>query len=85
MLSLDVLVLRGAFPAANPVELSFPLKGSRYSLLEGGDSPITNPFDRAGPRGRVALDIMKRNGLEKRSRWLMPIRLGAYEIFGGLI
>lgn len=43
MLSLDVLVLRGAFPAANRVELSFPLKGSRYSLLEGGDSPITIP------------------------------------------
>lgn len=84
-LSLDLLLLRGSAYSGDPVALHFPLKGGAYYVLQGGDSPITNPFHRSDPAGRYALDIVKLNALGNRARRLLPMILEDYEIFGQTI
>lgn len=85
MLLLDTLAFRGRFYPGTPVELTFPLMGGGYYVLQGGNSPITNPFHRSAPSGRFAVDLVKLNRLGNRARRLIPVRLSDYEIFGDVV
>lgn len=79
-LSLNALAIRGFFYAGTPIALAFPLRGGVYYVLQGGNSPLTNPFHRTGPAGRFALDIVKLNRLGNRARRLIPARLEDYGV-----
>ncbi len=85
LLFLDALAVCGRFYPGTPVELTFPLMGGEYYVLQGGNSPITNPFHRGAPSGRFAVDLVKLNRLGNRARRLIPVQLSDYEIFGDVV
>lgn len=85
VLVLDGLAVRGRFPPGTPVELTFPLTGCAYYVLQGGNSPVTNPFQRIAPSGRFAVDLVKLNRLGNRADRPIPVQLSDYEIFGDVV
>ncbi|HVG29077.1 MAG TPA: M23 family metallopeptidase [Pyrinomonadaceae bacterium] len=87
LLSLDALALKSYFYAVAPVELSFPLSGGVYYVMQGGNSRITNPFHRGGADARedYALDIVKLDHAGRRAAGVVPRRLDAYAVYGETI
>ena len=65
---LDGVAIRGHFSPGEAVELSFPLTNGTYSVLQGGNSPVTNLFHRASPSEKYALDIVKLNAYGNRAK-----------------
>lgn len=80
-LVLDITIAKGGFYRDNGIELSFPLKGGRFYVLQGGDNPITNFFHGSNRAQRFALDIVKLNMLGSRARGIYPRMVSKYEIF----
>lgn len=79
---LDLLTVKAHYHPEPAMDLSFPLKSGQYYVLQGGNSPVTNPFHRSSPQERYALDLVKLNTFGNRARGLAPARLDAYESFG---
>lgn len=82
LVTLNVLAVKGLFPSDPTVDLGFPLRQGDYSVLQGGNSPLTNTFHRHRQGSRHALDIVKLNRWGGRARGLAPTALSRYEIFG---
>ncbi|WP_085814920.1 M23 family metallopeptidase [Geoanaerobacter pelophilus] len=78
---LDLLAIAAFQQPGKPLNLSFPLASGSYYVLQGGSSPITNPFHAAGGT-TLAFDIVKLNAIGNRARGIAPQSLAAYEIFG---
>lgn len=78
--ALDVLAIAAYYQPGQPLNLSFPLTSGSYYVLQGGNSPVTNPFH-ALSGNRLALDIVKLNRFGNRAGGIAPRSLNAYEIF----
>lgn len=63
------------------LDLSFPLAGGTYYVLQGGNSAATNPFH-ALSGSKLALDIVRLNSFGNRAKGIAPRALDDYEIFG---
>ena len=73
---------RGYAVPENTVDLSSPLRGGRYVVLHGGDSPFTNGHFRVRPQN-YALDILGLNVLGMRADIFGDASdLHSYSIFG---
>jgi len=84
LLSLNVLAISGYFYSGEPVELTFPLKGGAYYVIQGGNSRVTNPFH--GLNKTInAVDIVKLNLWGNRAEGLFPHELSRYAIFGEIV
>jgi hypothetical protein len=81
-LYLNAMVLQGYFYPGEPINLSFPLKDGVYSVIQGGNSRITNFFHRFWPSQRYALDIVQLNPFGNRAAGIAPKEASRYEIFG---
>lgn len=84
LLFLNTLVIRGYFYDGKPVELSFPLKGGTYYVIQGGNSKITNPFH-SMYEAINAIDIVKFNKYGNRAEGIFPKSLSSYAIYGDTI
>lgn len=82
---LDIAIAKGGFYRDNGIDLSFPLKGGRFYVLQGGDNPITNFFHGSNRAQRFALDIVKLNRFGSRAKGIYPKMLSKYEVFGETI
>ena len=81
-LLLDILAIKGKLPKGEPVDLAFPMKEGRYYAIQGGASPILNPFHRSEKSEHYAIDIVKLNLIGNRAGGLFPSELTSYKIFG---
>ena len=90
-LGLAVYILTGWRAPPDAVELSFPLRGGTYLVVNGGGNELINAHyktldgERFRPwRGQsYGVDIEKLNILGLRARGFVPKDVSAYEIFGG--
>ena len=62
------------------VDLSLPLAGGRFAVLQGGGAAALN-YHRAFPAQAYATDIVALNQRGRRARGLRPGALDAYEIY----
>ena len=83
--TLAALVVRGSWAPHDVVTLVFPLKHGTFTAIQAGNSVLLNPFHRADPSGRLALDLVRLNGRGNRARRFIPARLTDYEIFGDTV
>ena len=67
-------------PPAGAVDLSFPLKGGRFAVLQGGGTAALN-HHHAVPAQAYAVDIVALNHRGRRAWGVKPETLDAYEIF----
>jgi peptidase M23-like protein len=81
VIALNVLGLAARVAPPRSVDMTFPLSHGTYTVLQGGNSFITNPFHRGNPSERLALDLVKLNSYGARARGLAPTDLGAYAVF----
>ena len=89
-LGLAVYILTGWRTPPDAVELSFPLRGGTYLVVNGGGNALINAHyktldgERFRPwRGQsYGVDIEKLNILGLRARGFVPKDVSAYEIFG---
>ncbi len=80
--SLDFLAIKGMFYKGDAVELSFPLRGGTYGVLQGGNSPISNFFHRQNPSQAFAIDMVKLGLSGRRAQGVCPERLPHFYIYG---
>jgi hypothetical protein len=76
-----VLAAAGSRHDGPAVELSFPLRDGTYAVLQGGYSPLTNPFHWSVPAERFAIDVVKLYRLRNRARGVAPRDLSSYAVF----
>lgn len=74
--------LFGYWPDRPSVELTPPLRGADYYVVQGGDTYPVNYHGLFAPSQRYALDVVQLNEWGFRAAGLAPERLGAYEIYG---
>jgi hypothetical protein len=79
--ALNALALKARVPVQGAVDLAFPLSSGTYTVLQGGNSIVTNPFHRANAGERFALDLVKLNAFGARARGPAPRVLAAYAVF----
>lgn len=65
---------------AGAVDLSLPLAGGRFAVLQGGGASALN-YHRAVPAQAYATDFVALNQRGRRARGVRPEALGAYEIY----
>jgi hypothetical protein len=80
-LALNAFAVGSHLRPRESFEISFPLAGATYYVLQGGNSAVTNPFHTLGG-SRLALDIVRLNAFGNRAAGIAPRALGDYEIFG---
>lgn len=76
------LAVKGRSFKDTPAELSFPLKGGTFYVLQGGNSFFTNPFHSGNPMERLAVDIVKLHRTGNRAKGFFPEELSSYAIYG---
>lgn len=76
------LAVKGRSFKDTPAELSFPLKGGSFYVLQGGNSFFTNPFHNRNPMERFAVDIVKLHRTGNRAKGFFPEELSSYAIYG---
>jgi hypothetical protein len=74
VLLLDLSALRSG-STEDIISLELPLQGRTFAVLQGGNSPVTNPFHGGDSAGRLSLDIVALGGLGIRARRLLSTRL----------
>ena len=72
----------GYWPERAPVNLTFPLRGTDYYVMHGGDTYPVNYHGLFAASQRYALDVTQLNDWGFRASGLYPERLAAYEIYG---
>jgi len=89
---LNFLAIKGMFYKGEAVELTFPLRGGAYSVLQGGitpfggGSPITNFFYERNPSETYALEIVKLDiASGRRARGIYPEKLHDFNINGAAV
>lgn len=88
LLPLDVIAIGTYFYRVAPVELTFPLSGGAYYVIQGGNSFLANPFHRSDandPHEMYAIDIVKLNWAGNRATGIYPQGLTSYSIYGATI
>ena len=80
-LLLDASLLKGMFPGAQPVELSFPFKGGTFYIAQGGSSFWINYHYGQDPEFKYAVDILQVDALGSRSTGLLPSKYDDYLIY----
>ena len=81
VLALNGLALTAGMAPDGAVEMAFPLPHGTYSVLQGGNSIISNPFHRMSATERFAVDLVKLNPYGARANGLAPAALAAYAVF----
>jgi hypothetical protein len=74
--------LLGFWPDRAPAELTFPLRGEDYYVVQGGGTYPVNYHGMFASPQRYALDIVRVNDWGFRAAGLHPEQLSAYEIYG---
>lgn len=82
---LNALSIGAHFSPGAAVELAFPLRSGTFYVLQGGGSPITNPFHWRNPRERFAIDLVKLNRLGGRAAGIVPGSQEDYASFGAVV
>ncbi len=82
ILIITVWAITGFFPEKEPIELSYPLKGDSYYVIQGGETPPVNYHGAFAEPQTYALDIGKINSWGFRAGGLYPERLEEYTVFG---
>ncbi len=82
LLGLVGWAITGSFYQGTPIDLGVvPLGPGTYSVLQGGSSPLTNPFhDKLTER--AAVDLVKLEASGNRAKMLVPHALADYASFG---
>ncbi|MDH3215244.1 MAG: M23 family metallopeptidase [Candidatus Krumholzibacteria bacterium] len=83
-ITLAGLTGRGHIAPDRTIDLSFPLRGGTYCIIQGGRNFATNPFHNFVD-SEYALDIVRINRLGNRAKDLWPKKVEQYEIFGDTI
>lgn len=78
----NLLALAARLPAGEALELSFPLRGGTFCVLQGGGSPLANPFHWRTPGERLAIDLVQLHPSGNRAAGIAPARLEDYASFG---
>lgn len=84
-LALGATAVRGLVPPSQAVDLALPLRGARFLVIQGGNSPLLNPFHWPARSGRWAVDLVQLNRSGNRARRILPHALQDYEIFGAAV
>lgn len=79
---LAALAVKTHWYPGGGINLSFPLRSGTYSVLQGGNGRMANPFHGTGPHGMFALDLVKLNRLGNRAEGLAPQSLASYASYG---
>ncbi|MBI5970773.1 MAG: M23 family metallopeptidase [Deltaproteobacteria bacterium] len=79
---LNFFAIKGMFYKGDAVDLSFPLRGGTYSVVQGGSSQVTNFFHKQNPSETYALDIVKLGLSGRRAQGVYPERLSYFNIYG---
>lgn len=74
--------LLGFWPDRSSVELTFPLQGTDYYVVQGGGTYPINYHGLFASAQRYALDVVQVNEWGFRAAGLAPEGLSAYEIYG---
>jgi hypothetical protein len=74
--------LLGFWPDRSSVELTFPLQGTDYYVVQGGGTYPINYHGLFAPAQRYALDVVQLNDWGVRAAGVHPERLSAYEVYG---
>jgi hypothetical protein len=83
-LALNASAVGSHFRPRESFEISFPLAGATYYVLQGGNSAVTNPFHTLAG-SKLALDIVSLNAFGNRAAGIAPRALGDYEIYGDVV
>ncbi len=84
-LTLDMLAIKGKLNKGEAVDLAFPLKDGRYYAIQGGASPVLNPFHRSEKSEAYSIDIVKLNLIGNRASGLFPSELPSYKAYGEVL
>ncbi len=79
---MDLSVLSGLLPAANSLELEFPLGEGWYSVTQGGNSVWLNYHIPYQAELRYAMDIVQLDAWGRRAKGILPESLPDYFIYG---
>ncbi len=82
---LGAAAVWGLVPPSQAVDLALPLRGARIMVIQGGNSPLLNPFHWPARSGRWAVDLVKLSRSGNRARRLLPRALEDYAIFGATV
>ncbi|NIG57666.1 M23 family metallopeptidase [Chitinophaga sp. Cy-1792] len=82
LLTLNLLYFTGTTGKPAVIELSFPFRGNRYYVLQGGKGLPTNVFHFSLRGAIYAMDIVKLNRFGGRADKVFSRNLPDYEIFG---
>jgi hypothetical protein len=83
--TLSVLYFTGTTGTPETVNLSFPFKGSRYLVFQGGKGLPTNLFHYSYRGAIYAMDLIKLDALGNRASHIFSTRLEDYHTFGDTI
>ncbi len=82
LLGLAIWAISGAYYAVPAIELGVvPLGTGTYAVVQGGSSPLTNPFHDNLPT-RAAVDLVKLAPSGNRATTMLPKSLAQYVSFG---
>ncbi|MBI4501215.1 MAG: hypothetical protein HY700_08645 [Gemmatimonadetes bacterium] len=81
VLALNGLAFTAGMAPDGAVEMAFPFLHGTYTVLQGGNSLISNPFHRASATERFAVDLVKLNSYGARAKGLAPDALASYAVF----
>jgi len=73
--------LLGFWADRDPVDLTFPLQGDDYYVMQGGGTYPVNYHGMFASSQQYALDVVQLNDWGFRAAGLYPERLGAYEVY----
>lgn len=82
---LNILYFTGLKGQSEDIELAFPLKGSRYFVLQGGKGLPANVFHFNAHRAVYAMDIVKLDEWGRRSKEIFSKYLDDYYIFADTV
>jgi len=81
---IAVLAFVGHMAPADTVDLSFPLAGGKYCVIQGGCNFVTNPFHNFVD-SEHSLDFVKINRIGNRASGIVPRDVREYEIYGEMV
>lgn len=84
-LLLDMVAVKGKLHKGEAVDLAFPMKDGRYYAIQGGASPVLNPFHRPEKSELYAVDIVKLSFTGNRAGGIFPPELPSYKVFGEVL
>lgn len=83
-LALNVWALKGYYTPTEGIQLISPLRDGYYTVIQGGNSGLTNLFHRYFKERtyRYALDVVEVGAMGTRAQKLLPNELSEFYIYG---